>query len=206
MLEGVEGSGKSTQAVLLAEWLGGRDIPHVVTREPGGTPLGEQIRRVLLEGAQVPPRPELLLLLAARSALTEQVIAPALVAGSVVVADRFELSSLAYQGYGRGLPVEEVRRLNAFATRGLRPDLVLLLEVPPQVSERRRVQEGRRADRIEQAGAGFHARVAEAYRLLAAQDSSIERLDGTRAAEEVHRDIVRRLGARFPETFASAEG
>ncbi len=206
VLEGVEGSGKSTQARRLGEWLAAHGIDHVSTREPGGTKTGEEIRRILLEGDEVPPRAELLLLLAARSIFVDRVVRPALARGAVVVADRYELSTLAYQGYGRGLPVEEVRRLNAFATGGLAADATVVLDVPPEVGEARRAREGRGADRIERAGAAFHRRVAEAYRLLAEIEPRVERIDGTGSPDEVHAKVVRRLRARFPETLGPGEG
>lgn len=206
VLEGVEGSGKSTQVRLLDEWLTERGIDHIVTREPGGTATGEEIRRILLESEHIPPRAELLLMLAARAVFVDERVRPVLERGGVVVADRYELSTLAYQAYGRGLPVEDVRRMNAFATRGLVPDLTIVLDVPPEVGEARRVREGRGADRIEQAGATFHRKVAEAYRLLAETEPRVERIDGTGAPEVVRAEVLRVLRSYFPETFAPGEG
>jgi dTMP kinase len=206
VFEGVEGSGKSTQAALLSRWLGERGTPHHLCREPGGTEAGEEIRRIVLEGGEVPPRAELLLMLAARAIFVEEVVRPRLEAGQVVIADRYELSTLAYQGYGRGLPLDEVRRLNAFATGGLRPDLTIVLDVPFELGERRRAKAGRRSDRIERAGRAFHERVSEAYRLLAETEPGVERVDGTGTPEAVHEEILRRLRARFPETFPSTAG
>lgn len=206
VFEGVEGSGKSTQAALLGEWLAERGVPHVVTREPGGTALGEEIRSLLLEGGAVPARAELLLVLAARAVFVEEVVQPALAAGRVVVCDRYALSTLAYQGYGRGLPLETVRELNAFATAGLRPDLTLVLDVPVATGEARRARAGRAADRIERAGAAFHARVAEAYRLLPESEPGVVRLDGTAGIEAVRTTVLETLGRRFPETFPMAAG
>jgi dTMP kinase len=204
VLEGIEGSGKSTQARLLGDWLAARGLAYRVTREPGGTPVGEACRRVLLEGVEMPARTELLLMLAARAALVEQVVRPALARGEIVVADRFELSSLAYQGHGRGLPLAEVRQQNALATGGLRPALTLVLEVPLAEGEARRHDRG--ADRIESAGRNFHQRVAEAYRLLARSEAGVELVDGTGPAETVHAAIRELLGRRFPETFAARRG
>jgi dTMP kinase len=203
VLEGIEGSGKSTQARLLAEWLAAHGVPAVLTREPGGTPLGEEIRRLLLEGGDVPARSELLLMLAARAALVETVVRPALADGAVVVADRFDLSTIAYQAYGRGLPLAEVERLNAFATDGLRPDVTVLLEVPAAEGVARRA--GRAADRIERAGAAFHDAVGAAYRLLAGRDG-ITVVDGRGDAAAVQRRVRTLLAARFPETFPGAPG
>lgn len=206
VLEGVEGSGKTTQARLLGERLARAGVDHLVTREPGGTEVGEEIRRILLHGGEVPARAELLLLLAARAVFVEQVVRPALERGAVVVADRYELSTLAYQGYGRGLPLDEVRRMNAFATGGLSPDLTLVLDVPPEVGAARRAREGRNADRIEQAGAEFHAQVARAYRLLSETEPRVVRIDGARSPEAVHAEIVDLLRSRFPETLPFGGG
>jgi dTMP kinase len=206
VLEGVEGSGKSTQARRLAEWLVEHDIPSALCREPGGTPLGEEIRALVLDGVAVPPRSELLLMLAARAVFVDEVVRPHLEAGMVVIADRYELSTYAYQGYGRGLPLDEVRRLNEFATGGVHPDLTLVLDVPIEEGEARRLAEGRRSDRIESAGARFHSRVVEAYRLLAETEPGVEAIDGLGLPEEVQERILERLRRGFPETFGPALG
>ncbi len=163
-LEGGEACGKSTQAALLARRLGA-----VLTREPGGTRVGEQIRALLLDHAQAElvPRTEALLMAAARAQHVAQVIEPALTAGRHVVTDRFTPSSLAYQGVGRGLGVDQVAALSAFATGGLEPDMVLLLDLPLDVTAARLSDE---PDRLELEGAPFHARVAAAFRQLAAAD------------------------------------
>lgn len=203
-LEGIEGSGKSTQARLLVDWLQAQGVPCLGVREPGGVPVAESIRLLLLEGEDVPARSELLLVLAARAALVEECIRPALEAGQVIVADRFDLSTLAYQAHGRGLPESEVRRLNAFATDGVRPDLTLLLDVSETESERRRAAGGSPADRIEQAGHAFHHRVADAYRGLARGEPDVLVIDGARPADVVQRAILDALHGRFPETFPPA--
>jgi dTMP kinase len=205
VLEGIEGSGKSTQARLLGEWLAGQGLPHLVTREPGGTAVGEAIRQVVLHGGDVTPRTELLLMLAARATFVTEVVAPALSQGKIVVADRFELSTLAYQGYGRGLPLDEVRRLNAFATGGLAPDLTIVLDVPAATGDARRARRGA-ADRIERAGREFHERVNEAYRLLAASEPGVIALPAEGSIEAVHASIVALLASRFPETFSTTAG
>ncbi len=205
VFEGTEGSGKSTQARLLGELLAERGVAHLVTREPGGTAVGEAIREIVLHGGEVNARTELLLMLAARATFVEQIVAPALQQGRTVIADRFELSTLAYQGYGRGLALEDVRRLNGFATGGLAPDLTIVLDIDPAAGEERR--RGRSAaDRIERAGAAFHARVGEAYRLLSSTEPDVVRIAGHEPAAAVHAAVVSLLGARFPETFARAEG
>jgi dTMP kinase len=205
VLEGIEGSGKTTQAKRLADWLEERGVPCLLTREPGGTPVGEEVRRLLLEGGSLDARTELLLLLSARSALVREVIEPALSDGLVVVADRFELSTLAYQAWGRGLPLEAVRRLNAFATGGLRPDLTILLAVPRQTGESRRAARSVQ-DRIEGAGAEFHERVAEGYLRLAESEPGVETVDGTAGPAAVHATLLAVLRSRFPGTFGNTQG
>jgi dTMP kinase len=207
VLEGIEGSGKSTQARMLAGWLEARGTAVTLAREPGGTRIGEEIRRVLLHGGgDLPARTELLLLLAARSAFVEQVVRPALARGDVVIADRYELSSFAYQGYGRGLPLDEVRVANNFATGGLVPDLTIVLDVPLAEGVARRVAAGRSADRIERAGESFHRQVAGAYRRLAAEERGVVLVSGAGAPEAVQRAVLELLAVRFPETFAGAAG
>jgi dTMP kinase len=201
VVEGIEGSGKTLQARLLEERLVAAGVPCVRTREPGGTAGGEAIRRVLLEGGELPAEAELLLMLAARAILVKEVIVPALERGAVVVADRFALSSLAYQGHGRELGAELVRQLNAFATGGVTPDLVLLLDVPYEEGVRRRRAEGRSEDRIERAGEAFHRRVAEAYGLLGRAEANVEVVPAAAAPEAVHALVMDVLQARFPETF-----
>jgi dTMP kinase len=206
VLEGVEGSGKSTQVQLLRDWLEQAGVPCTAAREPGGTRIGEEIRRALLHGGDVPARAELLLMLAARAAFVEQIIRPALERGEVVIADRYELSSIAYQGYGRGLPVDEVRRVNAFATGGLTPDLTIILDVDQQEGAARQARAGLGVDRIERAGASFHRQVAGAYRLLIDSEPGVVAVPGTDDPGTVHGVIRRMLESRFPETFRSAAG
>lgn len=168
--EGPEGSGKSTQAAILVERLraAGREV--VAVREPGGTPAGEQIRAILLgEGGAVSidPRSDALLFNASRAQLVADVIRPALARGAVVIADRFADSTLAYQGYGSGLPLEELRALISFATAGLTPDLTLLFDLPVEEGLARKSGIGR--TRFEEGfDVAFHARVADGFRALAA--------------------------------------
>jgi dTMP kinase len=162
--EGVDGSGKSTQARLLAEHLRAEGREVVDTREPGGTGLGESVRELLLKGADVAPWAETALFAAARAQLVDEVIRPALARGADVVCDRYLDSSLAYQGLARGLGVERVLELNLLVTGGLLPDRTFLLLVPlEQVVQRR----GAEPDRIEREGGDFIARVDGAYRELA---------------------------------------
>ncbi len=205
VLEGPEGSGKTTQAARLGEWLTSRGLRVLRVREPGGTDAGEEIRRLLLHRGHLPARAELLLMEAARAVLVEERIRPALAEGTIVLADRFALSSLAYQGEARGLGLEAVRELNAFATGGLDPDLTIVLAVSPDVSESRRSARGA-ADRIERAGREFHDRVARAYEMLAREEPGVVLLDGSAPPHAVHEQVVRLLQERFPETFASGAG
>ena len=166
--EGVEGAGKSTQLELLRQALSGRGREVVVTREPGGTPAGERIRALLLDPeVELHPWAEALLFAAARAELVEAVIRPALERGAVVLCDRYLDSSLAYQGGARGLGRGPVEAVNRFATGGLLPDLVVLLDLDPAEGLGRR---GRDRDRIEAQDLGFHRRVRQAFRDLAATD------------------------------------
>jgi dTMP kinase len=165
VLEGGEASGKSTQSRRLAQWLHDRGREVVSTFEPGDTKLGAQIRAVLLHGDEpLDARTELFLLLADRAQHVADVVRPALARGAVVLSDRYAPSSLAYQGVGRGLGVEAVEEMNAVATGGLEPDIVVVLDVRDEIAETRAAAE---PDRVERAGAEFHARVRAAYRELA---------------------------------------
>jgi len=166
VVEGGDGSGKSTQARRLADRL--RDAGHetVLTREPGGTASGAALRQVLLEGS-LDARAEALLMAADRAQHVTEVIGPALARGAWVVSDRFVPSSLVYQGVGRALGVDAVEALSEFATAGISPDLVLVLDISEDVSKVRRASED--PDRFERESEEFHARVREAYRSLAAQ-------------------------------------
>jgi dTMP kinase len=150
----------------------------------------------------MPPVTELLLMLAARSTLLAEQVRPALEAGRVVVADRFDISTIAYQGYGRGLPLEDVKRANEIATGGLKPDVVFLLDAPQEVGVARRRTSRSGEDRIESAGRAFHDRVSEAYALLAREATNVCRIDATASEGEVQDAIREALRDRFPETFA----
>lgn len=203
VLEGGEGVGKTTQVALLAEWMRQAGVPHVAAREPGGTPVGEAIREVVLgrRDLDMPAETELLLILAARAAFVRDVVRPALDEGKVVLADRFALSTLAYQGYGRGLDLERVRDGIDFATGGLRPDLYVLLDLPVDAGEARQRKAGSDPDRIERAGSAFMERVRAGYLELGAREPGVVTLSAEGTLEEVHRRIRDALVARYPETF-----
>ena len=193
--EGLDGSGKSTQAALLVERLRGNGREVVATREPGGTPVGERVREVLLGGeGELLAWTEAALFAAARSEIVARVIRPALARAADVVCDRYVDSSLAYQGAARGLGVEAVLALNEGATGGLLPDRTFLLLLAPDEAARRL---GPRADRIERAGADFRTRVDAGYRELAARyPDRIVPLDGTLSPEELGEVIDERLRER----------
>lgn len=187
--EGVDGSGKSTQAGLLVERLDRLGARPVAVREPGGTDLSERVRAILLDrDAQVSPRAELLLFAAARAQLCHEVIRPALADGRPVVCDRFFDSTTAYQGGGRQLAdTAWLGEFHRFTTGGLRPDRTYILDVPPELAAARRAQEG---DRIEMAGEAFFRRVRQAYAQVAAlEPERVRMIDGGAPRETVHLQI-----------------
>jgi len=203
--EGVEGSGKSTQIALLAARLRaeGRDV--LVVREPGGTPLAEEARRLVLDPAHRPgSEAELFLMLVARADLVRRVIVPALERGAVVMADRFDLSTRAYQIGGRGLPAPAVLAANALATGGLEPDLVIVLDLPPSVGRVRQDAAGKVRDRLEREDEAFHLRVAEAFR--AATGPNIVHVPAARPVEAVQGEVWEALMHRRAPTFSPRAG
>ncbi len=197
--EGVEGSGKGTQIRLAKDWLESQGIKVAVTREPGGTPVGEELRKVLLdhETGRIEPRTEALMFAASRAQHVASVIRPALAEGAVVICDRYIDSSLAYQGWARGLGEQDVLTLNVWATQGLFPDLVLLLHIEPEAGLLRSLEE---PDRIEMESEDFHAKVADAY--LSIAEEHPERfvvVDADQTPENVHIQVVEALGRVLKE-------
>lgn len=193
--EGVDWSGKSTQAELLAGWLREQGRTVLSTREPGGTPVGEAVRDVVLHGDEMTPWAEAALYAAARAEHVERALRPALDRGEDVVCDRYIESSVAYQGGARGLGVERVLELNLMVTRGLVPDRTFLVLLDPAEARRRGAG---RPDRIEQEGDEFMRLVDEAYRsLAAASPERIVALDGARAPEEIAEEVREHVRALF---------
>jgi dTMP kinase len=189
--EGVDWSGKSTQAELLAAWLREEGRPVLLTREPGGTPVGEAVRQVVLHGDEMSPWAEAALYAAARAEHVERAIRPALERGEDVVCDRYIDSSLAYQGFARGLGEERVLELNLTVTRGLVPDLTFLVLLDPEEARRRG---GGEPDRIEREGDDFMRLVDEGYRALAAIFAQrIVALDGARPVDEIAEEVRERV-------------
>ena len=180
-LEGIEGSGKSTLGRLLAARLADRQIDSISVREPGGTELGEELRRLVLHAGHVAPWAEAALFAASRAQLAAEIIAPALAGGRWVISDRSYYSSLAYQGGGRNLGVDAVRRLNETVLDGVLPDLVVVLDIEPQVGFARETER----DRIGEGGLALQRRVAETYRQLATDDDRISLLDASAAPDEL---------------------
>ncbi|MFQ3534348.1 MAG: dTMP kinase [Aggregatilineales bacterium] len=196
--EGGEGSGKTTQVRLLDEHLRQLGYSSVTTREPGGTPLGEKLRALLLDSnSQIEPRAELLLYAADRAQHVATLIRPALEAGKIVISDRYVDSALAYQGYGRGLDLTALHHIMAFATDGLQPDLTFFLDLDPQQGLARRAQDGE-ADRFQAQALAFHQRVRAGYlALIAAEPARWVRIDAAQPLTVVQGTILAAVQERL---------
>ncbi len=202
-LEGPEGSGKTVVSKRLAAELGAAGHRVVLTREPGGTRLGERVRQILLGRADlgIQPRADALLFNAARAQLVAEVIRPALDAGSIVLCARFADSTLAYQGYGAGLPLEELRALAGVATGGLEPDLTILLDVDPELGIRRKAAGTR--NRFESIDLDFHRRVRDGFLELAGAEPRRWRVvDSSRHIDQVFDDVAALVRAEVGATEA----
>jgi dTMP kinase len=199
--EGSEGSGKSTQADRLAARLQRRGVPYIVTREPGGTPIGESIRELLQfapHNSNMTPETELLLFEASRSQLVREVIKPALQRGMCVIADRFFDSTTVYQGAARKLDRDMIERLNAFAVGECVPDVTFVLDVDAATAQLRMRREPRKADRMEQQPVEFYERVREGYRELATYEPKrVVLIDGSGDVDEIEKEIWNTLCSRF---------
>jgi len=192
-LEGPEGSGKSTQIKRLAKRLESMGFPVITTREPGGTPIGDQIRQVLvrMENKELHPRTEILLFLAARAQLVEQLIKPALQDGKIILCDRYGDSTLAYQGYGHGLDLEKLRQMLDFATDHLKPDLTILLDLDVKLGLMRKKAEDE-WNRLDAYEVLFHERVREGYLNLAREEPDRWRIvDASQGIDAVQEDLLR---------------
>ncbi len=207
-LEGPEGGGKSLQARLLAEWLRGQGYPVLATREPGGTPIGDQIRQVItdLKNTAMHERTEILLFQASRAQHVEEAIKPHLARGGVVVCDRFGDSTLAYQGFGYGYELKELRRLVSFATGGITPDVTFLLDIDPAAGLKRKQISGE-WNRLDALQLAFHHRVRAGFLQLAADEP--ERwvcLDAALPPETIQEmlreETTRRLNQKAAEKYA----
>ncbi|MEJ5240197.1 MAG: dTMP kinase [Anaerolineales bacterium] len=199
-LEGPEGSGKTSHLMALARYLEGRGLRVYCTREPGGTPIGEQIRAVIhdLRNQEMHPRTETLLYQAARAQLVEQEIRPRLAAGEWVLCDRYADSTLAYQGYGHRQDLEQVRILIRYATGGLMPDLTFLLDVAVEIGLRRKQQNGAEWNRLDAYALEFHQRVRRGYlELAAAEPGRWVVVDASQPWEEVQAQLRRAIDARL---------
>jgi dTMP kinase len=214
VFEGAEGVGKSTQIRRLGETLTARGIRLLTVREPGGTAVGDAIRRVLLDpGPELSARSEALLFMASRAELVDRLIRPSLEEGLVVVADRFFLSTYAYQIAGRGLSDDDVTAANRFATGGLVPDLTILLRLPVSSALARTDSRGAR-DRIEAADDDFHHRVTAAFERFTdpawqrshPESGPVVAIDGAGSIDEVAASVITVLERKWPETFRSTVG
>jgi len=206
-LEGPEGSGKTTQLPLLADWLEARGYAVLKTREPGGTSIGESIRNLLHDPAhtEMTSRAEILLYSASRAQLVAEVIQPALQAGKIVLCDRYFDSTFAYQGYGRGLPLEALQEITQFATGGLMPDVTFYLDIEPEEGLRRRADGGEEMNRLDRETLAFHCRVREGYQaLIAADPERWVTVDARGTVEAVRVRLQDAFDARFEQAATSS--
>ena len=201
VFEGPDRSGKSTQAKLLKKWLEEKKYKVILTREPGGTKLSENIRKILLDPhSNISPLSELFLYEAARAQHVNDIIMPELKKGHVVISDRFTLASIAYQGYGRKLPIKTVETLNRIATNGLKPDITIILNIPDRVfNERERLAEKfLGVDRIESASSNFRKRVNKAYKILS-KNPGVIKINAINSIEDIKTEILNSIANTHPK-------
>ena len=194
--EGIDGCGKSTQMKAVAARLEKEGMPLVITREPGGTPLAEKIRNIILDPdhKEMVDECELLLYCAARAQHVREKILPALNNGMIVLCDRFQEATFAYQGYGRGLSLELLRTINAFATGGVSPDTTFIFDIPVDISRQRLLAMSKPGDRLENNDRPFYERIREGYRKMAIMEPSrIELIDGRLGVEEITGIVYKRI-------------
>ena len=206
VVEGAEGVGKSTQAARLVAFLRTRGIAAELTREPGGTVVGEGIRELVLASGEIPRETELLLIVAARAAFVRQRVEPALSAGTWVVSDRYDLSTFAYQGHGRGIELDWIDSVNRYATAGLTPDLQLVLDLPVRDGMARLEDQDRALDRIESETLGFLGRVRQGYVELAGSLEGVELVSASGGPDEVEARIRDVLAWYFPDALVDRVG
>ena len=198
--EGADGCGKTTQMSLLAEHLEKQGYDVVLTREPGGKGLGEKVREILLNyDGEVSDRCESFLFLADRAQNIDIIVNPAVEAGKIVLCDRHTDSTVAYQGYGRGLDLNRINQLNNIATNGRKPDLTFVFDIDTETSMKR---VGKEKDRMESAGLEFHNRVREGYLKIAEHEPDrIKVIDALKSIEEIHEEVVNQLAKKFFQGF-----
>ncbi len=193
VLEGLDGSGTTTQSGLLARYLREEGYSVVELEEPGGTELGRQVREILLEdrGVEIEPLSELFLYEVSRAQMVREKVIPGLKKGKVIISDRFAVSSIAYQGYGRGIPIDRVKSLNEIALGGLEPDITFYLDI--DLDERKKRSAGKRPDRIEKEQGDFYRRVREGYLEEIDLLSNSVFIDGSSPKKEISRKIIERV-------------
>lgn len=187
--DGIDGGGKSTQLKLFCQWLAEQGREPIVCRDPGSTAAGEQIRQLLLaadDSIPIAPRSEMLLYMAARAQLVDEIIRPALASGRVVVSDRYLLANVVYQGYGGGLPVETVKQVGAVAIDGVAPDCTFLLDIEPSVALARM---GRQLDRVESRGEAYRERLRQGFLTEAAADGRVHVIGADREIDAIQSDL-----------------
>lgn len=198
--EGADGCGKTTQMKLLAEYLQNQGHEVVLTREPGGKGLGEKVREILLNyDGEVSDRCESFLFLADRAQNIDVIVNPAVDAGKIVLCDRHTDSTVAYQGYGRGLDIERINKLNDIAANGRKPDLTFVFDIDTETSMKR---VGKEKDRMESAGLEFHNRVRQGYLEIAKYEPErIKVIDASKSIEEIHKEVLNKIAKKFFQEF-----